>query len=97
MAERMDIADRLRWYADGAFSCPDDVLEEAAAEIARLRDERRWIPVGERMPEVKQEVLASSNGEVTCAVYLGDTLFDTPWGVGTSTHWQPLPTPPEGE
>jgi hypothetical protein len=26
-------------------------LEQAASEIERLRDERRWIPVSERLPE----------------------------------------------
>jgi hypothetical protein len=39
----MDIVSRLRWYADGLWQCPDEVLEEAAAEIARLREERRSI------------------------------------------------------
>jgi len=27
------------------------VIQWAAAEIARLREERRWIPVGERLPQ----------------------------------------------
>ena len=27
-----------------------DMIEIAAAEIARLREERRWVPVGERLP-----------------------------------------------
>ena len=33
-----------------------DMVEIAAAEIARLREERRWVPVGERLPEGEEWV-----------------------------------------
>ena len=33
-----------------------DVVRWAADEIARLREERRWVPVGERLPDGKEWV-----------------------------------------
>ena len=33
-----------------------DVVRWAAEEIARLREERRWIPVGERLPDGEEWV-----------------------------------------
>lgn len=32
-----------------------DMLEELAAEVARLREERRWIPTAERLPDQELE------------------------------------------
>lgn len=69
-----------------------------AQELAKLREERRWIPVGERLPEDNARVL----------VWLTDivgayTKIDTDrinynrwvrWGQYV-THWMPLPEPPE--
>ena len=33
-----------------------DMIEIAAAEIARLREERRWVPVAERLPDGEEWV-----------------------------------------
>ena len=33
-----------------------DVVRWAAEEIARLREERRWVPVGERLPDGEEWV-----------------------------------------
>ena len=33
-----------------------DMVELACDEIARLREERRWVPVGERLPEGEEWV-----------------------------------------
>ena len=54
MSDTRDIVERLRWYADGLWQCPDEVLEQAASEIARLREERRqrealWTACADRM------------------------------------------------
>lgn len=67
-------------------------LEQAAAEI-----ERRWIPVGERLPEIDQNVLACHSGEVGISHRYVDGWY---WDVDewhkpfTPSHWMPLPEPP---
>jgi hypothetical protein len=70
-------------------------LEQAAAEI-----ERRWIPVGERLPEDGVWVLwfnKSWSCQLVVAKRDGESLD---WGgdlCGTLhgfTHWMPLPEPP---
>jgi hypothetical protein len=46
-----DILKRLQACAIAGCSPPERALAlEAANEIARLRGERRWVPVGERLP-----------------------------------------------
>ncbi len=63
MSEPLDIVEVLRRPLETISQCrrmryvTADVAEIAAAEIARLREERRWVPVGERLPEVWTEVL----------------------------------------
>ena len=86
-----------------------DMVELAAAEIERLREERRWISVEERLPEVGVDVLAMSGEGVFQANVrpYGDSLRWEPLildyhGCGCCggsnprvTHWMPLPAPPE--
>lgn len=76
-----------------------DLLTAALTEIARLREERRWIPVAQRPPENIQ-IIATDGEAVSATSYYkgygfesinGDKLWFTP------THWQPLPAPPGGE
>jgi hypothetical protein len=41
-----DIVERLRKWEDRHGNVtPGELMDEAAAEIARLREERRWVPV----------------------------------------------------
>ena len=68
-----------------------------AQELEKLRAERRWIPVTERLPEENTEVLTYRESGVdverhlrTCWDY--DDISDYP-----VTHWMPLPEPPKGE
>ncbi len=67
------------------------------AEVERLRAERQWIPVVERMPEHYETVLVPGG----LALFDGSgwrTMMGTDsgrliqWPV---THWQPLPEPPK--
>lgn len=97
-----DIVEKLR-DASLAFREDWQLLRDAASEIARIREERRWIPVEERLPELDSEVLVAWSYEedkeqvVSQAwrnhlgkfVSLEDIEF---LGV---THWQPLPAPPK--
>jgi len=84
-----------------------DLLTAALAEIARLREERRWVPVGERLPEEGLLVLWYCPDErwpVTSGRF--ERPYHMNWGgdmsvpisEGGYTHWMPLPAPPsEGE
>lgn len=79
--ERVLAADAVRW---------------AIAEIARLREERRWVPVGERLPEDEEWVdVAGDWGD-----FVG--WYDSKWhnlfddDPGEVTHWRKRTPGPEG-
>ena len=82
-------------------------IETLRSEIARLREERRWVPVGERLPEKFERVLLydptipnfpRSNTHVVIGYFRGFDDWISPWccpdGRGP-THWMPLPSGPE--
>ena len=70
-----------------------DVKEFYALAEAALREqeERRWIPVTERLPDVGTEVLVYSEDDGICVDYYGGDSF----GYYDVTHWMPLPEPPK--
>jgi hypothetical protein len=84
-------------------------LLEAAMRLEELVEARRWIPVGERLPEVGTDVLAMGGEGVfqACLILWGESrrwealVLDVHGcgccgGGGASvTHWQPLPPGPE--
>jgi len=100
-----DIVERLRREATimgmvGGDPVSRDMLRDAAAEIERLREERRWIPVGERLPEEGVDVLVSRDGRCHVAGYETFRNGNVHWTLAsfesvTPTHWMPLPAPPE--
>ena len=87
------------------------VVMAAADEIEHLRNERRWIPVSERLPEIDTNVLAAfvdgKRRSRVCEVLFTDfSDEDEPpkpeWcddygriPHSDVTHWMPLPEPPE--
>ena len=79
-----------------AMQALDDENKKLRAEIERLRDERRWIPVEERLPEEGVHVLiAQKNGYQNVDLRRRDTKQ---WSTGAKiTHWMPLPPLPSEE
>jgi hypothetical protein len=89
-----------------------DMVEIAAAEIARLREERRWISVGERLPDEDLQVLVWGKGWRSPAIGWREhrpwyIVPETIWTLGDEldkgyppekiTHWLPMPPGPEGD
>lgn len=70
------------------------IVDEARRRLA-LRDEHRWIPVEERLPQAECPVLTLCNGKTRSVQY---RFFDGGWTTSaTVTHWMPLPEPPKKE
>ena len=89
-----------------------DVLQEYvdrckryAEEIMALRERQRWIPVAERLPEDRSNVLVVAYWHERWGVYMGWCAPErAEWcvhiGIGDRsdvavTHWMPLPDAPE--
>ena len=67
-------------------------------DIARTREQPRWIPVAERLPEDDDDVLIMSSGSISMGYY---SIYNEYWAdyinVYNSdvTHWMPLPEEPK--
>ncbi len=81
-----------------AYDVDRQVLE---SELAALREQTRWIPVSERLPEAGENnyLTLSPSGEVfiMCFNEFWYSPFDENGdeSVISVTHWMPLPEPPE--
>ena len=77
-----------------AMEALDTENKQLRAEVERLREAQRWIPVGERLPNSYLTVLSlSKNGDIKVDFVQPKKI----WYLGRNnvTHWMPLPEPPE--
>ena len=85
-----------------------DRIEAQAKEIEKLRGQvPHWIPVEERLPEDRSDVLVVAYWHERWGVYMGwcapeRAAWSVHIGIGDRsdiavTHWMPLPEPPEVE
>lgn len=98
-----DIVERLRGLRFVHVPAASGLMDEAAAEIERLR--LRWIPVSERLPEHKDDVLLfveDYGSWITLGRRSGDGWYVNeaaegggPKPLDRFTHCMPLPEPPE--
>lgn len=68
----------------------------------RAMNDKRWIPVEQRLPSRDQVVLAYTPGDTYCGRHVYEALFVSmnEWCTDRGdeecvTHWMPLPEPPE--
>lgn len=101
---------------NGNCMCIDNLAADAAAllqeyvdrckryadEVMALREQRRWIPVTERLPAEGERVLGATAGLFVGECYLDDYgVWHRAYGVlwiligAPITHWMPLPDKPE--
>jgi Protein of unknown function (DUF551) len=80
-----------------------EALAELEDEIKALREQVRWVPVSERLPESRKAVLVRcpENLNTFCACYAENagprwTIFGASKALEQQvTHWMPLPVPPQ--
>ena len=77
----------------GRTAAVQAVSDACILAVAALREQeqRRWIPVTDRLPEIGIVVLVYSEDDGICVDYYGGDSF----GYYDVTHWMPLPEPPK--
>ncbi len=79
-------------------------VESLEAEIARLREERRWVPVGERLPTVQGDDVLTALGpwddggySISRGWWNGECWmsYGSDRDMPPVAFWQPLPPGPE--
>ena len=107
MSDKRDIVERLRAISStlsaagfaGCDATAESLCHEAAAEIARLREERRWISVGERLPEDEEWVEMAGTWGENIGYFDGEQWLNTESETVEYlvTHWRKRTPGPEGD
>lgn len=77
--------------------------EKSERELAELREQTKWIPTSERLPEMGERVIVTEGKSVCEGKRERDLLKGYAWVtidrflLRNITHWIPLPHPPEVE
>lgn len=102
-----EIAGELRWYADFYEGSTLGLhlhravahIEELEAELAALKEQQRWIPVTERLPEFAEDVhVVDAIGAVEKGMYIGDDTWLLEGGTLSTPYvrwWKAFPEPPK--
>ena len=103
MSDTRDIVERLeneaKIFEQTLLDDTVDLIREAAAEIARLREERRWVPVGERLPVDEEWVEIAGPWGEHIGYFDGDQWLNTESETVEYlvTHWRKRGPGPEGD
>lgn len=97
--------DAIKGYAADLIEKLFDRCARYAEEIAVLQERQKWIPVTERLPEDRSDVLVVAYWHERWGVYMGWCAPErAEWsvhiGIGDRddvavTYWMPLPEPPK--
>lgn len=69
-----------------------------AEEIAVLQEREKWVPVTERLPDQRMDILVSyRDGHILMGTAMCDDWIEEDLEDGKITHWMPLPDVPEAE
>ena len=94
LIEAVRILSRTINTEDGVIAA---CLAEAAQRLAELVEERRWVPVGERLPEIEERVDVAGQGRDFIAWRTpSDWRNEDEYGI-TVTHWRKRTPGPEGD
>lgn len=92
--------DSCNWVPIYAYTAGQLRTERAKGVAAGMAQDRRWIPVAERLPTPDdEEVQVASSGGVTVGRYDGEwRTANYTYAITGVTHWQPLaPAPDQGQ
>lgn len=94
----LELIDERRDMIPMAFH--DKVCELAYRKLMDECEKRRWIPVGERLPDIKKYVICANNsGDAIVGCHYGaENWYDfsgESWPMSFFNYWMPLPEPPE--
>ena len=102
VCEREKVDAEYTGHEDRAFNLACDMILAAIGQIPNPYPASEWVKARERLPEPDKTVLwISADGVISTGIRPShDMWLDIDWAAVEerdfqSTHWMPLPTPPE--
>jgi len=85
--------DMTKFKADGEYIVPSVQLGWLGYQQG-IKDSAEWISVADRLPEGRVLVACNGGNMIGVGKYKSSEGWSLYTGVGTITHWMPLPEPP---